>query len=74
MLLREDCVHFVYREKLYALQEVTGQPYIGHLRTINGTRDVLYVEIEYEQLPEQVRVWWKQFREAGALEQCATPR
>ncbi len=62
-MLDENHVHFIYGGKAYALYKTTGQPFVAHVRVVNGEQKVSYFEIEYDQLPEQVKRWWKEYQE-----------
>jgi len=48
---------------MYAVHQATGRWY---LMKFNTDRRVTYAAMQYEELPEQVRIWWRQYRDAEA--------
>ena len=62
-MLRQDHVYFIYGAKTYAVHMTTGQPFVAHFRVVHGEQKVSYFEVEYDQLPEQVKTWCKEYRE-----------
>ena len=71
-MLDENCVHFIHGGELYAAHSVTGLPFVAHCRTVNGGQRTSYFEIEYDQLPEQVKVWWTEYKEGTSSSESET--
>ena len=62
MTLDGNCLHFICGETLYAIHNVTGQAYVTHFRRTNGKQEVLYLRIEYDGLPHEVKRAWLEYR------------
>ena len=61
--LDENCVHFIHGQNMYAAHQATGHWYLVQF---NADRRVTYTGMQYEELPEQVRIWWSEYRDAEA--------
>lgn len=67
-MLHEDYVHFLFGAKIYAVHRVHEKPYRAHLQVVNGEQSVSYFPMEYDQLPDQVKRWWTEFKEKTSSE------
>jgi hypothetical protein len=67
-MLHEDYVHFLFGAKIYALHRLTGQPHLAHLEAATGVQSASYIPIEYQQLPDQVKRWWTEYKEQTSFE------